>query len=112
LDRRGRRGAEDAEDHTLNKLNTISGQVVDAAMRVHSALGPGLLESAYAACLEHELRKRGLKVETQVTLPLVYDGMTIAPGHRIDMLVESTVVVELKTVNTVRPIHEAQLLSY
>lgn len=93
-------------------INTVSGQVVDAAIRVHSALGPGLLESAYEACLAHELRKRGLKVLTQVALPVVYDGATIDVGYRIDLLVEDGVIVELKAVEKVAPIHEAQLLSY
>ena len=93
-------------------LNEISGQIVDAAMRVHSALGPGLLENAYEACLEHELRKRRLRVERQVALPVVYDGVTIDLGYRLDLLVEDAVIVELKAVEKTAPIHEAQLLSY
>ena len=92
--------------------NTTSGVVVDSAMKVHSALGPGLLESAYHACLAHELRQRGVKVLTQVDLPVVYDGKRIDVGYRIDMLVEDSVVVELKTVKKVLRVHEAQLLSY
>jgi GxxExxY protein len=94
------------------ELNQISGQIVDAAMKVHTALGPGLLESAYEVCLAHELRKRGLKVLTQVTLPVVYDGVEIDAGYRLDLLVEDAVIVELKAVANVLPIHEAQLLSY
>ncbi len=94
------------------ELNQISGQIVDAAMKVHTALGPGLLESAYEVCLAHELRKRGLKVLTQVTLPVVYDGVKIDAGYRLDLLVEDAVIVELKAVANVLPIHEAQLLSY
>mgnify|MGYP000246037323 CR=1 FL=1 len=94
------------------ELNEISGQVVDAAMRVHSALGPSLLESAYEACLAHELRKRGLHVEQQCVLPVTYDGVRIDVGYRLDMLVESQVIVELKAVENIAPIHEAQLLSY
>jgi GxxExxY protein len=94
------------------ELNQISGQIVDAAMRVHTALGPGLLESAYEVCLAHELRKRGLKVLTQVTLPVVYDSVEIDAGYRLDLLVEDAVIVELKATATVLPIHEAQLLSY
>ncbi len=90
----------------------MSGQIVDAAMKVHTALGPGLLESAYEVCLVHELRKRGLKVRPQVTLPVVYDGVEIDAGYRLDLLVEDAVIVELKAVANVLPIHEAQLLSY
>jgi len=93
-------------------MNHISGKVIEAAMRVHSALGPGLLESAYEACLLHELRKRGLQAVSQETLPLHYDGLTIDAGYRIDLMVEDSVVVELKAVEKVLPIHEAQLLSY
>ncbi|RRR69923.1 MAG: GxxExxY protein [Candidatus Viridilinea halotolerans] len=94
------------------ELNQISGQIVDAAIKVHTALGPGLLESAYEVCLAHELRKRGLKVHTQVLLPVVYDGVEIDAGYRLDLLVEDAVIVELKAVTKVLPIHEAQLLSY
>jgi GxxExxY protein len=93
-------------------LREISGAVVDAAMRVHSVLGPGLLESAYAACLTHELRKRGLKVSCEVPPPIVYGGIKLEAGYRIDMLVEDAVVVELKAVEAIAPIHQAQLLSY
>ena len=81
-------------------------------MKVHSALGPGLLESAYKACLAHELRKRGLRVVSELALPIVYDGVTIDVGYRIDMLVEDAVVVEAKAVSKAPPIYEAQLLSY
>ena len=85
---------------------------MDAAMKVHSKLGPGMLESAYGACLAHELRIRGLSVRAQVPLPIVYEGVRIEIGYRIDLLVEEEVVVELKTVAKLLPIHEAQLLSY
>lgn len=94
------------------ELNEISGQVVDAAMKVHSALGPGLLESAYEACLKHELVKRGLRVEQQVGLPVVYDGVRIDVGYRLDLLVEGDIIIELKAVEKLNEIHEAQLLSY
>jgi GxxExxY protein len=94
------------------EINDISGQIVDAAMKVHTALGPGLLESAYQACLAYELRQRGLQVETEVELPVHYDGIRLDVGYRLDMLVESQVIVELKSVETVIPLHEAQLLSY
>ena len=93
-------------------VNEVSGSVVDAAMKVHTALGPGLLESAYEACLLHELRKRGQKVLSQVALPVVYDGVKIDVGYRIDLLVENVVIVELKAVEKLLPIHDAQLLSY
>jgi GxxExxY protein len=94
------------------KINDISGQVVDAAMKVHTALGPGLLESAYEACLVYELRKRGVKVLSQVALPVVYDDVAIDVGYRLDLLVADLVIVELKAVDRLMPIHEAQLLSY
>src|SRR4030088_588560 len=94
------------------EINVRTGQVVDAAIRVHSALGPGLLESAYEACLAYELRKRGLRVLTQFALPIVYDGVRIELGYRADLLVDDAVVVELKAIAKVLPIHEAQLLSY
>lgn len=94
------------------ELNNISGAVVDAAIRVHSALGPGLLESAYEACLKYELEKRGLNVKQQVALPVVYRGMKIDLGYRLDLLVEDAIIVELKAVEKLTPLHEAQLLSY
>jgi GxxExxY protein len=93
-------------------INEVTGAVVDGAIKVHSVLGPGLLESAYQACLAYELRKRGLEVATQVELPVMYDAITIELGYRIDLLVEASVVVELKTVTKLLPVHEAQLLSY
>ncbi len=93
-------------------INIISGMIIEAAMRVHSSLGPGLLESAYESCLLHELRKMGLKVVSQMALPLYYDGISIDIGYRIDLMVEDIIIVELKAVEKVLPIHEAQLLSY
>jgi GxxExxY protein len=93
-------------------VNEISGEIVDAAMKVHSTLGPGLLESAYEACLAYELRKRGLRVRTQVPVPIVYDGLVIEQAYRMDMLVEEAVVVELKAVTKVTPVDEAQILSH
>src|SRR5215510_13879431 len=97
---------------TIEELNQITGQVVDASMRVHSKIGPGLLESAYEACLAFELRKRGLKTLTQVGLPIVYDEVQLDVGYRIDLLVQDEVIVELKAVDEIAPIHEAQLISY
>ncbi len=92
--------------------NEVSHHIITAAMKVHSALGPGLLESAYEACLAHELRKAGLKVESQVGLPVVYDGIKLDLGYRIDMLVNDLVVVELKSVEEISRVHVAQVLSY
>ena len=92
--------------------NEISGAVVDAVMKVHSALGPGLLESAYAACLKHELIKRGSKVACEVPLPIIYDGIKQEAGYRLDPVVEDTVVVELKAIEALAPIHQAQIISY
>ena len=96
----------------INEINVRSGQVVDAAMKVHSVLGPGLLESAYEACLAYELRKRGLTVSVQVPLPVAYERMRLDLGYRIDLLVDDVVVVECKAATKLLPIHEAQLLSY
>ena len=94
------------------EIEEVATAIVDAAVKVHKALGPGLLESAYQHCLAYELRKRGLKVETEVPLPIVYDGQRFDIGYRIDMLVENSVIVENKTVDQLAPIHEAQLLTY
>ena len=94
------------------QTNGITGQIVDAAMKVHTALGPGLLENAYEACLAHELKKRGLEVERQKELPIQYDGQTIDAGYRLDLLVDNTVIVELKAVADIAPIHHAQIISY
>ena len=93
-------------------VNEVSGAIVNAAMKVHSAPGPGLLESAYEACLLHELNRLGLKAQAQVSLPVAYDGVKIDVGYRVDLLVEDAVIVELKAVETLLPIHQAQLLSY
>jgi len=81
-------------------------------MKIHSAWGPGLLESPYAACLKHELIKRGLRVSCEVPLPVVYDGVRLDAGYRLDMVVEDTVVVELKAIEALAPIHQAQIISY
>jgi GxxExxY protein len=94
------------------EINEITGHIVDVAIKVHSVLGPGLLESSYEACMVHDLRKRGLKVLAQVSFPVVYDGVEIDVGYRIDLLVEDAVIVELKAVDKLLPIHVAQLLSY
>lgn len=93
-------------------LNDVSGQVVDAAMKVHSVLGPGLLESAYEQCMLYELHRRGLRAVAQVELPVIYESVRINAGYRIDLLVEDAVIVELKAVEKVLPIHKAQIISY
>jgi GxxExxY protein len=97
--------------HNL-RVNQITGKIISGAMQVHSLLGPGLLESAYQACLQHELAKRGLNVAGQVGLPVVYDGEKIELGYRIDLIVENIVIVEVKCVDAIHPVHQAQLLSY
>lgn len=90
----------------------IGKTLVDSAIRVHKALGPGLLESAYEICLLHVLKERGLNVRGQVDAPVNFEGIRIDAGYRMDLLVEEKVVVELKAVEQLRPIHTAQLLSY
>jgi GxxExxY protein len=92
--------------------NDVTGQIIDAAMKGHSALGPGLLESAYQSCLQFELCRRGFDVKCQVEMPIEYDGFRIEAGYRLDLLVENLVVVEIKAVAALLPIHQAQLLSY
>ena len=94
------------------ELNEISEKIIGAAIQVHRTLGPGLLESTYEACLKYELEKRGLKIQSQVGLPVIYYGMKIDLGYRQDILVEDAVIIELKAVTTIIPLHEAQLLSY
>ncbi len=103
---------ESKEGTESMELNEISEKIIGASIQVHRTLGPGLLESAYEACLKYELEKRGLKVSSQVELPVIYDGMKIDLGYRLDLLVEDSVIVELKAVNKTTPVHEAQLLSY
>jgi GxxExxY protein len=93
-------------------IDQVTGAIVDASMKVHTALGPGMLESVYEKCLRHELTKRGLTVQSQVWLPVIYDGVEIEGGYKIDLLVENCVVVELKVVEQVLEVHKAQLLSY
>lgn len=97
---------------TSQTVNQITEKIIGAAIAVHRELGPGLLESAYEACLAFELAQQGLKVEAQRPLPVVYRGVRLDCGYRLDLLVEDAVVVELKAVEALAPIHEAQLLSY
>jgi GxxExxY protein len=94
------------------RLNQITETVIGAAIQVHRTLGPGLLESAYVACLAYELEKNGLFVEQQKPVPLVYEMVKLECGYRMDLLVEHAVVVEVKSVEALVPVHEAQTLSY
>ena len=94
------------------RINETSATIIDAAIRVHSRLGPALLQSAYEACLAHELRKRRCQVDVQVEVPIVYDGIRIEVGYRADLIVNGLVIVELKAVAKLLPIHDAQILSY
>ena len=94
------------------RINEITENVIAAAIDVHRELGPGLLESTYEACLVFELAERGLRVERQKALPVAYKGVRVDCGYRIDLLVEGQVIVELKAVAALDPIHEAQVLSY
>lgn len=94
------------------EINKITHEILDSAYKVHAALGPGLLESAYRACLVYELRKKGLKVEEEKPLPLIYEEVRLECGYRIDIMVEDKVVVELKTVEAFTDVHTAQVLTY
>ncbi len=95
-----------------DRLNQITDTIIGDAIAVHRALGPGLLESAYEACLAFELTEHGLKVERQKPLPVVYRDVKLDCGYRLDILVEESTVVEIKAVDCLAPIHKAQLLSY
>jgi GxxExxY protein len=100
------------KDTMKTELNKITEIIIGAAMAVHRELGPGLLESAYEACLAYELPDRGLSVERQKALPVRYRGVNVDCGYRIDLLVEGKVIVELKAVERLEAIHKAQLISY
>ncbi|NQT64972.1 MAG: GxxExxY protein [FCB group bacterium] len=93
-------------------LEVIGKQIVDAAFQVHKELGPGLLESAYESCMIVELIEKGLKVERQLKLPIIYKGKVIDGGYRLDLIVEDEIIIELKSVDHIIPVHEAQLISY
>ena len=96
----------------MNNLNIVTEKIIKAAIAVHRELGPGLLESAYEACLVYELIQLGLKVERQKSLPIHYRGVQLDCGYRMDLLVEEKVILELKAIEKLESIHEAQLLSY
>lgn len=95
-----------------DSLNDVSGRIIGAAIEVHRQLGPGLLESAYDACLGYELARRHLSFEHQKALPLIYCGIDMGCGYRVDFLVEQAVVVEIKAIERFEPVHVAQVLSY
>jgi GxxExxY protein len=100
-----------AQNETV-EINELIGLIIGSAMRVHSAVGPGLLESVYRACLQYELEEHGLQVRSEFPIPVVYRGVQIDVGHRVDLLVSDLVLVELKAQPTMHPVYEAQLLSY
>ena len=102
----------DAEARRKLIYEGLTEQVIGAAIEVHKALGPGLMESVYEECLCHELHLRGIRFQRQVIVPVVYKGVSLDCGYRLDVIVEDTVVLELKCVDRVLPIHEAQLLTY
>jgi GxxExxY protein len=121
-----RRGAESAEQEAVSvsapsaalrekrvlQPNEVTGQIVDAAYRLHTSLGPGLLETVYEVALAHELQKRGLRVRRQVPIPIEYDSLKFDEGFRADLLVEESVVVELKSVEKNHPVHPKQLRTH
>jgi GxxExxY protein len=94
------------------ETNELTSKIIGCAIEVHKVLGPGLLESAYEECLFYELKMAGLKVERQKPVPVVYKEIKLDCGYRIDLLVEDAVIIELKTVDTFSPVHEAQTLTY
>jgi GxxExxY protein len=101
-----KKGGEDMD------IEQVGRQIVDASLKVHRALGPGLLESAYQACLTYELRKRGFKVDLQVDQPIKYEGLQIDAAYRLDMVVENSIIIENKSIEQLLPVHQAQLLTY
>jgi GxxExxY protein len=105
-------GTVPSQIETERHINRITEEVISAAIEVHRNLGPGLLESAYEACLAYELRDRGLVVEQQKPLPIFYRNVDVEVGYRLDLLVADAVIVELKSVERLEPIHQAQVLSY
>ncbi len=94
------------------EINDITGKIVDAAFKLHVSLGPGLLESVYEKCLEMDLREAGLEVATQVGVPLKYKNLAFDTGYRLDLLVENTIIVEIKSVEKLAPVHYSQLITY
>lgn len=102
--------AEVEPDRTA--INQVTGEIIRRSLHIHSTLGPGLLESAYHACLAHDLTRSGLLVESELLLPIIYEGFRINAGYRIDLLVEKLVIIEVKSVEQILPVHLAQVLTY
>ena len=96
----------------MDDLNDLTGAIIGGAIEVHRNLGPGLLESAYESCLLWELRQKGLRAESQVPVPIRYKGLQLDAGYRIDLLVQDKIIVELKAIDKIQPIHTAQVLTY
>ncbi|HZJ80643.1 MAG TPA: GxxExxY protein [Dysgonamonadaceae bacterium] len=96
----------------MEELNDLTYKIIGCAYKVHKELGPGLLESTYEICLEHELKKANLKVVNQCSLPVVYDSLKLNAGYRVDLLVEDSVILELKAVDEITQVHKAQLMTY
>lgn len=94
------------------KIENLASEIVDSCFQVHSELGPGLLESTYQHCLAHELRERGIKIEVEKSMPVVYKDTQLNCGYRIDILVDNRIILELKSVEKIHPIHKAQLITY
>ncbi|MBK1990023.1 GxxExxY protein [Sphaerospermopsis aphanizomenoides BCCUSP55] len=92
--------------------NELTGLIIGSAMRIHTALGPGLLESAYEECLDYELKKANLNVGRQISVPLIYENVKLDCAYRLDLLVENKIIVEVKSVESIKPIHSVQLLTY
>lgn len=105
---------EDAEkeEELVDARDAVTGVIIDSGLKVHRTLGPGLMESAYEQCLAYELGRRGVTARRQIALPIVYDGVRLDAGYRLDMVVEDTVTVEIKAVDAVTALHEAQLMTY
>lgn len=99
-------------DPILQDVEIIAKEAVNCALKVHRSLGPGLLESIYEVCLAHELEKTRLTVEKQIKLPVIYDGVVLDAGMRLDLWIERKLIIEVKTVENLLPVHQAQLLTY
>jgi hypothetical protein len=96
----------------IQNLNEISYAIIGCAYKVHRQLGPGLLESTYEVCLEYELKKAGLQVQRQVYIPVIYESIKLDAGYKIDLLIENQIIVELKAIDKIAPVHQAQLMAY
>jgi len=94
------------------EVDAVARAIVDSAYRIHKTLGPGLLESAYESCFHIELSRRGLPFQSQLRLPITYEGIVVEPAYRLDLVVDNAVIVEIKATEKLMPVHEAQLLTY